>query len=204
MSTIINSWRVTKYNPKYRDKYGNYLIKNDWTSYSDIGKMINGKIFSYYDYLQVEQRYVKVIMNFMRFLQLGNLSVSSLELNEVQYQKEEEKIQRFLKSPYNINDKFDYAFALHPLYRNLLRDMPNAITEGMTLREPEIMAVSSLILRDVFWCKLVSKTNLQIHFGFDYYMYIVSDQDCSALISILKRESNLYIEEHPSPYIDVD
>ncbi len=35
-------WRVTKYNPTFRDENGTY-IKDEWTSFSDIGKKVSRK-----------------------------------------------------------------------------------------------------------------------------------------------------------------
>ncbi len=39
------SYRVTKYNPAYRNEQGWYL-KDDWTCYSEVGVRSNGEIFT--------------------------------------------------------------------------------------------------------------------------------------------------------------
>ena len=39
-------WRVTKYNPKFRDEFGHYTLIEEWTCPSQIGKTINGKKFT--------------------------------------------------------------------------------------------------------------------------------------------------------------
>lgn len=40
----MKKYRISKYNPCNRDEQGRYII-NEWTSYSDIGKLYNRKIF---------------------------------------------------------------------------------------------------------------------------------------------------------------
>ena len=56
-------YRITKYNPKYRQLDGKYL-NNEWTSYSDIGKKYNGKLFTMQNYIEVENSYVTAIILF--------------------------------------------------------------------------------------------------------------------------------------------
>lgn len=41
----MHKYRITKYDPQYRDEQGIY-IREDWTSYSDIGKTYNGKLLT--------------------------------------------------------------------------------------------------------------------------------------------------------------
>ena len=35
-------YRITKYNPKYRNNKGHYLIKNEWSAISDINEEYDG------------------------------------------------------------------------------------------------------------------------------------------------------------------
>jgi len=51
--------RVTKYNPLFRDKNGQYL-RDDWTSIADIGKILqsnNAQPVTVEDYLSIEDTY---------------------------------------------------------------------------------------------------------------------------------------------------
>ncbi|QSX06726.1 hypothetical protein JYG23_04550 [Sedimentibacter sp. zth1] len=54
-------WRITKYNPQYRDSYGAYL-KDEWTSLSDVGKQYDGKVFTKDEYLEYERLYIESII----------------------------------------------------------------------------------------------------------------------------------------------
>ncbi len=50
-------WRVTKYDPKNRDHNGWY-VKDEWTDYSDIGKSFEGKRLTFWEYFNVESKYI--------------------------------------------------------------------------------------------------------------------------------------------------
>lgn len=43
-------------------------------------------------------------------------------------------------------------------------------------------------------------TDMEVHFGYDYYMYVVTADD---LLTALERTaSGLFIERYPSPYLE--
>ncbi len=60
----MHQYRVTKHNPQFRDAGGVY-IREDWTSFSDIGSSFGGVIFREDEYLRVESAYVAVAMCFL-------------------------------------------------------------------------------------------------------------------------------------------
>lgn len=72
-------WRVTKYDPKNRDSNGSYSI-NEWTSFSDIGKIYNGIELSTYEYIQYEKAYIKAVFLFMKCNQVEQLKIVGLEI----------------------------------------------------------------------------------------------------------------------------
>lgn len=67
------SYRVTKYNPKYRNKDGIYMA-NEWTSISDFN---NGELDS--EYVQYESAYIKAIYKFMDLNCIEELYIDELE-----------------------------------------------------------------------------------------------------------------------------
>lgn len=71
-------WRITKYNPQYRDDRGAYL-KDEWICYSDIGEAFEDKIFTLAEYLKTENAYIQAILLFMEDLNVNSLRISSLE-----------------------------------------------------------------------------------------------------------------------------
>ena len=58
------SWRITKYNPQYRNASGFYL-KNDWTSFSDMGKIFDEEELTFKKYLIIGNYYIETIILFM-------------------------------------------------------------------------------------------------------------------------------------------
>jgi hypothetical protein len=139
-------WRVTKYDPKNRDMSGVYLVKDEWTSYSDIGTNIYGKQLTYDEYIEIEDAYVTAIKLFMKCNKIDSLMVASLEKNH----------------ELNNDDKY------------ISNDMKNSFQQvktGINLRIDEVELLARLILREKLWCKLESK-DMFVHFGYDYYMYI--------------------------------
>lgn len=62
---------------KYNEKVDNH---NEWTDYSDIGKVFDGKELTMEDYLSVEQKYIDFIRD---VLDVGNISVLVLTEFEI-------------------------------------------------------------------------------------------------------------------------
>ncbi|MED3962620.1 hypothetical protein [Niallia taxi] len=70
------SWRVTKYNPLYRNDNGSYKIKDEWTSYSDIGSKVSEE-----EYLETEDKYINAVLSFMNEMNIDKLYLKDLELH---------------------------------------------------------------------------------------------------------------------------
>lgn len=158
-------WRVTKYNPKYRDDQGCY-IKDEWTCPSQVGTIVEGKIFTWDEYIKVENEYVNAIQIFMDCLGLNILSVSFL----VKYW------------PIEPNEH----------HTSRMIDIHNKLKDGQILSREDIDNVVRLILRNDLGCKLRSD-DLEVHFGWDYYMYIGSKELCESAISKIEK-MGLYVE----------
>jgi hypothetical protein len=88
---MIYQYRLTKYSPEKRDQAGNYL-EDEWTSFSDIGKTFDNKVFMEKEYYQVEDAYISVIMSFLDEAGIDKLSLTYLE-NTQGYQEPKLKIQ---------------------------------------------------------------------------------------------------------------
>ncbi len=165
------NWRVTKYDPKNRNAQDNYL-KNEWTSFSDIGKIFEDKQFTFEDYLKTENSYIKAITSFMECMNIHELKVVTLE-------------------KHNLVHKND-------LYSEDMAKVYSSLKNGQLLTKDMVEIVSRLILREFVWCKLESK-NMYVHFGYDYYMYIGSKNPCDDIVTKV-RQSRLFVEQYESPY----
>jgi hypothetical protein len=66
----VNEYRVTKYNPAFRDPYGGYT-KEEWTIFKQVGDTFSGVTFTLEEYERVENAYVDVAL---AFISEGNVS----------------------------------------------------------------------------------------------------------------------------------
>ena len=66
----MNGWRITKYNPAFRDERGVYL-KDEWTSVSDVGKSFDGVVLTFKEYREIEDNYVSTALSLTPLLKLS-------------------------------------------------------------------------------------------------------------------------------------
>lgn len=70
-------YRVTKYDPDLRD--GVAYLRDEWTSFSDIGQSFNGVVLTESEYQRVEDAYATAAVAFLREAGVVSLTVSGLE-----------------------------------------------------------------------------------------------------------------------------
>jgi hypothetical protein len=142
-------YRITKYNPKFRDKHDRYQV-DDWTAAADIGKQFANGVLSLDEYLQTEGAYVESLLQVWELAGRPEMTVTGFEANELRL------------SPAHLGKT--------PQLREILKeDLP---AEDQVLRDgAEIERVIRLVLREFIWCKLESNSDFYAHFGWDYYMY---------------------------------
>jgi len=166
------AWRTTKYNPALRNSQGHYLA-DEWTTFSDIGKIYSGKKLTYEHYLSVENLYVASAIDF-----LSDAGLTSLRVTELENQR---------LAQVNPNQ-------LHGIASN-----PSLLKLGSIVSD-DLEDVIRMNLREVLWCKLTETSRFYLHFGWDYYMYIGSTAPSLAAITNAER-SGLFVEEVVSPYL---
>lgn len=139
----MKEYRVTKYNPSYRNDKG-YFMKDDWISYGDIGKKFEGKLLTFEDYLIIEDRYIDAVVKTMDFIKVNSVYVSGLEKGSIKYDiyttEGMKKLEKKLKVRREVN-----------------------ITE--------VSDLCRLILRNYIWAR-IECPKMFVHFGYDYYMYL--------------------------------
>ena len=165
-------WRVTKYNPIYRDAQGRYT-REEWTSIEDIGKLYKGEELTVEEYEVIENAYVEAVVFAMKQLELETLKVTELETGEYTVYKGVSDLtsEHFYKTVQNNKDVS-------------IDDVPHLV---------------KLILREIIWAKLVSD-DLCVHFGYDYYMYFIIKKKLEKVIRHIS-EKGLFIEDFKSPYL---
>ena len=167
-------YRITKYNPKFRDHTGAYK-KDDWISFSDIGKSFENKVLSAEGYLNTEEAYIEAISLFMDESRINALKVILLSKH---------------KEP-NKNDVW---------YSSSLLETYQSVSDDTMIEKPVALHVARLDLREYIWCKLESE-KMFVHFGYDYYMYIGSAKKPIHIIPQIEA-LGLFVEKiDESPYM---
>ncbi len=77
----MNWHEIVKYSPQKYDSNGVYTA-NEWTSRCDVGKKFDGKLFTLKEYLNVEQRYVSVILSIMKTTSSKYMTIQYLEADK--------------------------------------------------------------------------------------------------------------------------
>ena len=172
-------YRITKYNPKYRDKNGYYLFQDEWTCYSEIGSTSGTKILTYKEYLETEKKYIDAIILFMACLNIDDLRIKKLERHK--------SIFKDLKQDPNTNQEMLELFI--------------QVKNNEKISMFEIENLCKLILRNYLWCMLENDQIMFVHFGWDYYMYIGSERECKNAVKEIKA-SGLFVEDFISPYLE--
>lgn len=166
-------YEIVKYSPDGYDSHGSYQ-NEEWTSISDVGCVYPDGIFTFQDYLQVEDRYVNSVMEIMRISGAKYLTIVYLESSP------QEIDDWYSQSTFRKENVQLYAFAktLHQGKRIFITDIP---------------LVVKLCLRECLYAILINlKQKLQIDFGYDYYMHIHTQADEKIIREIAYR-NNLFV-----------
>ena len=71
-------YRITKYNPQYRNKNGKYL-EEEWTSYSDISKCFSDQLLTFEEYISVENKYIQAVLELATSKNISKFKLVELE-----------------------------------------------------------------------------------------------------------------------------
>ena len=69
----MKQYRVTKYNPEYRNADGTYN-RSEWTSYSDVGNIVTKE-----EYEKVENSYIESALRFLEEQNISKIKITYLE-----------------------------------------------------------------------------------------------------------------------------
>lgn len=171
------SWRITKYDPKYRNEKDEYQ-KGEWTSCHDIGNLYDGKEFTVNDYMAVENAYIYAALSFVKGVNITTLTVKHLEKHNDSINLDESPL----------------------VYTEEMIELFESLHEGNILEIRDIEHLCRLVLREQLWCKLESNNKMFVHFGYDYYMYIGCLSKPEGISNLIEK-IGLFIEKFESPYL---
>ena len=147
----MHFYRISKYNPEFRDQQGRYMKQEEWTSISDIGKLkdSNGNILTIEEYLKVENAYIQTCKKFFELNSVESLKIVNVNFHEVVKDSD---------SPQDVE----------------LQNFLNSFAEKQEVNSSEIKSAIQTVLRELGDFQLQSET-LAIAAGYDYYLYIASE-----------------------------
>ena len=165
---INHQWRITKYNPAFRDDNGYYTLVEEWTCPSEIGKMFNGNEFTLDEYLRIEAAYIDTVIQFLNANNLDSLRI--LQCSTAKISPEERQ---------------------SILYEPAFEGVQVAVDRIVTISE--IRTICQMVLRNLLFCDFYAKDQFFVHFGWDYYMYIGSSENSLSAIDFAGN-SGLFVE----------
>jgi hypothetical protein len=74
----VHQYRVTKYNPAFRNQSGAYT-RVEWTSVRDIGRTYSDGLLTTEEYERVEAAYIKAALSFLSESGISSVRVAGLE-----------------------------------------------------------------------------------------------------------------------------
>jgi hypothetical protein len=154
---------ITKYNPIFRNDLGHFT-RDEWISYSDIGREYDGIILSKEEYLRVENLYINAVFVILEHFNADSILVSHI-FKGSETKPEPERFHR-----YNDFDLYDSFIKLEKgNHLNIKED----ISDILKLRLREYILELELIIDGI--------PGTEIHFGFDYYMYLKTNKGVKRL-----------------------
>ncbi len=167
-------YRISKYNPKFRNDKGIYL-KDDWTSYCDIGKKYE-KIFTKENYLDVESKYCDVISEI-----LGENRIEEMMLEDLECGFSVDEIKKMFE---------EYGLIFYEEEKKII----DSLTNNKKIKIVDIKLYIRLILRECFWCIFKDEiTSARVEFGYDLYIYIYNINISESIIDKY-RKREIFIE----------
>lgn len=144
-------YEIAKYNPIYYDMEG-YYNHDEWTNICDVGKSYENKVFTIYEYLDIELRYINTIIDIMKFVGSKFLTIQYFELDK----KHAEKLI--------LNSRFSY-------YDLPLLHYVQTFNKNKHITMKMIAPIIKLCMRDYLYVILVDrKHRLKIDFGYELYL----------------------------------
>jgi hypothetical protein len=173
----MNWWRISKYDPAFRDE--NYVYqRNEWTSAADIGRTYDGETLDAETYRATESAHVEAVRAFMVDAGVTVLTVTS-------FQSPSERDYEYLEK-LSVQDRQELAQQMRQVH------------ESDEFSGPELDRVLRLLLRKVFWCRLVHADRFVVDVL--EYLYVCIGTVAPSERAIARtRMLGLFVEETSDP-----
>lgn len=165
----MKEYSISKYRPDLYDGNGCYL-RNEWTSFWEIGRNFYNGILSEEEYLKIEQRYIDVAVTLARLSGCSYLIINHLECE---------------------NDIRD-SFSQRSCNKQLLEAAQN-MKQGLRVSVSSCSDYLRLCIREFCWAVFSNKLHdFSIDFGYDFYMHVKTSLPQFQVKEIVS-VNNLYI-----------
>jgi hypothetical protein len=78
------------------------------------------------------------------------------------------------------------------------------VSEGARLSEVDAIDAVRQMLRGEGWCRLLDNDRFYIHVGWDYYLYVGTQQPCERSVALAESKGLFVDRDFPSPYLPQD
>ena len=170
----MQCWRISKYDPRFRDKSGRYL-RDEWIGAAQIGKAFAGEILTRDEYLRVERLYVAAVLHLWKASGAPSLQIQALEQSPSGF-----------GMPPQSDDLLDVGFGgWRPV-------------NGEAVLPAFLEAMVRWCLRELGWCQLCAD-EFYVHWGYDYCVYVGTGDATSAAREEIA-STGLFVEPCESPH----
>jgi len=169
-------YRITKYNPSFRDYNGAYL-KDDWISISEIGETFDEGELTLEQYKQTEDGYIKAIQLIMDYLSVPYLIITDVDIPEHPDEIFQKRIKIFRE--FYTDEMLEYYFSAK---------------NNDKLNKEKLDFHCRFMLREDIQSDVHYPRKMKVFIGYDYLMGIDTSKSLEPIFPLLK-ETGLYIED---------
>ena len=199
----MKRWRISKYNPEFRDERGRY-IKDEWTEYCEIGQEFEAGVFKKEDYFNVENQLVEAVLLLLEELNIKQLQCVDLwcppKLTEpIYYMEGNEKIiidenpAKLFEEVY-LEKKRKYP----ECYTEQINEIYYNIEDGQFVDITMVKNLLPLLFRGHIESKLIHIPKLMLGFPGRMYIWVHTEKEFFSEKLINKiLDLNLYVEVYP-------
>lgn len=173
----MEKYRITKYNPEFRNEKGHYLYDH-WTETLDVGKVLEGELVTKEEYLRVEKDYINAVLGILKDCNQEYLRLINFHKDSFRHSLEINAKEWFHESEFEELDLY----------------------EDKKVSLEEIPSIVKLNLRSYFFTSLEIAGKFYFQFGYDFYMYVGCPKLSPARIKDLNSTSLFVDEGYFSPY----
>jgi len=169
-------YRITKYNPSFRDDNGAYL-KDDWISISEIGETFDAGELTLDEYKKTEDGYIKAIQLIMDYLSVPYLIITNVDIPDPSDEIFQKRIKKFRQ-----------------FYTDEMLEYYSIAKNNDKVNKEKVDFHCRFMLREDIYSNVHYPRKMKVFIAYDYLMGIHTSKSLEPIFPLLK-ETGLYIED---------